>query len=48
MLSPKLSVLDMSVGGRADLRMVDSSRIGWLVVLTINLTRSRLTWEASH
>lgn len=31
MLSPKLSVLDESVGGRADLRMVDSSKIGWLV-----------------
>lgn len=35
MLSPKLSVLEESVGGRADLRMVDSSRIGWLVGVAI-------------
>lgn len=35
MLSPKLSVLEESVGRRADLRMVDSSRIGWLVGMAI-------------
>ena len=35
MLSPKLSVLEESVDRRADLRMVDSSRIGWLVGVAI-------------
>lgn len=37
MISPKLSVLDESVGGRADLRMVDFSRIHWLVGVAIGM-----------